>query len=137
MANLRELNVRGIKNWSTSDLGGGGSLVKLQVTDDNVADLPRSVGASCVDTQRLIFENSATLEQAVLVNNVTYDVESEGATVNKLCNISFRGCAQLRSIMLRGLFGCLHELDLSCTALETLDLREVEARGLKQLILSY
>ncbi|XP_066342700.1 uncharacterized protein [Miscanthus floridulus] len=135
MANLRELNVRGIKNWSTSDLPGGGSLVKLRVTDDNVADLPRSVGASCVDTQRLIFENSATLEQAVLVNNATYDVESEGATVNRLCNISFRGCAQLRSIMLRGLLGCLHELDLSCTALETLDLREVEARGLKQLIL--
>ncbi|KAJ1266697.1 hypothetical protein BS78_08G172000 [Paspalum vaginatum] len=135
MANLRELNVRGINNWSTSDLHGGVSLVKLRVTHDNVTDLPSSVDANRIDRQRLILENSVTLEQAVLVNNVPSDVENAGATVDRICNISFRGCAQLRSVLLRGLFGCLHELDLSCTAVETLNLREVQVRRLNRLIL--
>lgn len=119
MANLRELNAKGIKNLSTSHLRGCGSLVKLRVEDGSV------------DGQRLVLENSVALEQAVLTN----DAKDEGATVDRICNISFRGCAQLRSILLRGLFCCLHELDLSCTSVETLDLRKVQAQRLKRLIL--
>lgn len=114
MANLRELNAKGIKNLSTSHLRGCGRLVKLRVEDGSV------------DGQRLILENSVALELAVLVNHA----KDEGATY-----ISFRGCAQLRSILLGGLFCCLHELDLSCTSVETVDLREVEAQRLKRLIL--
>ncbi|CAL5065587.1 unnamed protein product [Urochloa decumbens] len=135
MANLRELNVRGIKNWSISDLRGGVSLVKLRVIDDNVTDLPSCVDASCIDKQRLILENSVALEQAVIISNAPSDVENSVATVGRICNISFRGCAQLKSILLKGLFGCLQELDLSCTAVKTLDLREVQARRLNRLIL--
>ncbi|PWZ37201.1 Disease resistance protein RPS2 [Zea mays] len=119
MANLRELNAKGIKNLSTSHLRGCGSLIKLRVEDGSV------------DGQRLILENSVALEQAVLTN----DAKDEGATVDRIRNISFRGCAQLRSILLRGLFCCLHELDLSCTSVETVNLRKVQAQRLKRLIL--
>jgi hypothetical protein len=136
MSNLRELNARGIRNWKTSDLRGYGSLVNLRVEDGNTTDdLPSSICASCIDEQRLILENSTVLEQAILINDAPPGVENACATVDKICNISFRGCAQLRSILLRGLFGCLNELDLSCTAVETLDLREVQAPTLCRLIL--
>jgi hypothetical protein len=137
MANLRELNARGIRNWSPSDLRGCGSLVKLRVEDDNatIDDLPNSISASSIDKQRLILENSVALEQVILVNDVESGVENTCATVDRIHHISFRGCAQLRSILMTGLFGCLHELDLSCTAVETLDLRMVKTRGLKRLIL--
>ncbi|CAL5002035.1 unnamed protein product [Urochloa decumbens] len=53
----------------------------------------------------------------------------------KIKSISFRGCAILKSLMLRGSFGELIELDMSGTSVKTLDLSETQALRLKRLFL--
>jgi hypothetical protein len=54
---------------------------------------------------------------------------------NKIKSISFRGCAKLKHLLLRGLFDSLVELDMSGTAIRTLDLSATQAWNLKRLIL--
>ncbi|CAL4906675.1 unnamed protein product [Urochloa decumbens] len=53
----------------------------------------------------------------------------------KIRRISLRGCAQLKSLLLRGLLGSLVELDLSGTAVKTLNLSVVQAPLLRSLLL--
>jgi hypothetical protein len=65
----------------------------------------------------------------------SFSFTSKAATSAKISSISFRGCSKLKSIVLRGDLGSLEELDLTGTAVKTLDLREVEAPNLKRLIL--
>ncbi|XP_037470907.1 uncharacterized protein LOC119344631 [Triticum dicoccoides] len=60
---------------------------------------------------------------------------NSGATAAKISCISFRGCSQLKNILLRGNLGRLGELDLSDMAVKTLDLTEVEAPNLKRLMM--
>jgi len=48
---------------------------------------------------------------------------------------SFRGCAKLKNLLLSGLFEGLCTLDLSGTAVKTLDLSAMTARSLDELIL--
>jgi len=48
---------------------------------------------------------------------------------------SFRGCAKLKNLLLSGLFEDLCTLDLSGTAVKTLDLSAMTARSLDELIL--
>uniref|UniRef100_A0A0A9C3T9 Uncharacterized protein n=1 Tax=Arundo donax TaxID=35708 RepID=A0A0A9C3T9_ARUDO len=49
--------------------------------------------------------------------------------------ISFRGCAKLKNLLLRGLFKNLYSLDMSGTAVKMLDLSVVTALEPEQLIL--
>uniref|UniRef100_A0A8R7QYE6 Uncharacterized protein n=3 Tax=Triticum urartu TaxID=4572 RepID=A0A8R7QYE6_TRIUA len=55
--------------------------------------------------------------------------------IPKISSISLEGLAKLKSVLLRGVMENLQELDLSGTAVKTLDLRKVVALNLKQLIL--
>ncbi|XP_025880311.1 uncharacterized protein [Oryza sativa Japonica Group] len=51
-------------------------------------------------------------------------------------SISFRGCTQLKSVLLRGVFERLKQLDVSGTCIKTLDLRAMRGNGsLKELFL--
>uniref|UniRef100_A0A0E0J9H5 NB-ARC domain-containing protein n=1 Tax=Oryza nivara TaxID=4536 RepID=A0A0E0J9H5_ORYNI len=54
----------------------------------------------------------------------------------KIENISFRGCTQLKSVLLRGVFERLKQLDVSGTCIKTLDLRSMRGNwSLKELLL--
>lgn len=54
----------------------------------------------------------------------------------KIESISFRGCTQLKSVLLRGLFQRLKQLDVSETCIKTLDLRAMRGNwSLKELLL--
>lgn len=54
-------------------------------------------------------------------------------TTTKIKSISFRGCVMLKSLLLKGLFDMLEELDMSGTSVKTLDLREIQALHLIRL----
>jgi len=68
-----------------------------------------------------------SLESFTLISSVTAS--------SKIKRICFQGCAKLKSLLLRGLFDSLVELDMSGTAIRTLDLSATQAWGLKQLFL--
>ncbi|TVU50906.1 hypothetical protein EJB05_02303, partial [Eragrostis curvula] len=53
----------------------------------------------------------------------------------KVKSISFQGCARLESLLLTGLFQSLLELDISGTALKTLNLSAMQAPHLRRLFL--
>ncbi|XBI98037.1 hypothetical protein VPH35_018307 [Triticum aestivum] len=140
MADLRELNVEGVKHGSISDLcGGRPSLVILRVTvlgpvcmenedTNNQAHFPNMYSTNSLTTSSIINDVlPPLLESFSFINNA--------ATAAKISSISFQGCSQLSSILLRGNLWRLEELDLSRTAVKTLDLREVEAPYLNRLML--
>ncbi|KAF6998668.1 hypothetical protein CFC21_014765 [Triticum aestivum] len=140
MVELRELNEEGVKHGSISDLyGGRPSLVILRVTaadpvptenedTNNQAQFPNMSSTNSLTTSSFINDVlSPSLKSFSFMNKSTSDA--------KISSISFQGCSQLKNILLKGNLGTLEELDLSGTALKTLDLREVEARNLKRLML--
>lgn len=61
-------------------------------------------------------------------------IDNGWAGIQKL---SFTGCAKLRNVLLSGLFEDLHILDLSGTAVKTLDLRAMTAHNIDELFLDY
>ncbi|KAF7082350.1 hypothetical protein CFC21_086225 [Triticum aestivum] len=139
MADLRELYVEG--DWGINDLRGRGpSLVKVHVESWNYfinhAPFPDLSSASFLKT--IILDNCFELEQVVpgvlppSLESFTFKTRSYGTNTS---SISFRGCSQLKSILLVGKMERLEELDLSGTIVKTLDLREVIAQNLKRLIL--
>ncbi|VAI41874.1 unnamed protein product [Triticum turgidum subsp. durum] len=141
MADLRELYVKGVMGWSIGDLRGRGpSLVKVHVESRyyfiNHAPFPDLSSASFL--KKIILYNCVDLEQVVpgvlppSLESFTFKTGNCGTDIS---SISFRGCSQLKSILLIGVLGSLEELDLSGTIVKTLDLREVRVRNLKHLIL--
>ncbi|XP_037450831.1 uncharacterized protein LOC119321101 [Triticum dicoccoides] len=143
MADLRELYVEGVKDWKIGSLRGRfPSLVKVHVQEDYYFSnkieyyLPDLSSASFLKT--IILDNCFELEQVVpgvlppSLESFTFKTRSYGTNTS---SISFRGCSQLKSILLIGALERLEELDLSGTAVKTLDLREVETPKLKRLIL--
>ncbi|XP_044964563.1 uncharacterized protein LOC123424947 [Hordeum vulgare subsp. vulgare] len=139
MVELRELNVEGVKHGSISDLcGGRPSLVILRVTADPV---PTEKKDTTIQAQFPNVFTSNSLTTSSFINDVlppclkSFTFINKAATVAKIFSISFRGSSLLKNILLRGNLGSLEELDLSGTAVKTLDLREVEAPILKRIIL--
>ncbi|CAM0908040.1 unnamed protein product [Alopecurus aequalis] len=139
MADLRELNIEGLKLGSIIDLcGGRPSLVILRVTASLVPTEDQDTNNQAPFPIR---SNANGLKRSSFINDVlpssleSFSFISKAATSAKISCISFRGCSQLKSILLRGDLGSLEELDLTGTAVKTLDLREVEASNLKRLIL--
>ncbi|KAM3317470.1 hypothetical protein ACQJBY_035259 [Aegilops geniculata] len=141
MADLRELYVEAVEGWSISDLRSRGpSLVKVHVESWNYfinhAPFPDLSSASFLKT--IILDNCVELEQVVpgvlpaSLESFTFKTRSYGTNTS---SISFRGCSQLKSILLVGKMERLEELDLSGTIVKTLDLRELGAQNLKRLIL--
>ncbi|XP_037471712.1 uncharacterized protein LOC119346112 [Triticum dicoccoides] len=150
MTNLRELNVEGVKHWSISDLCGDiPSLVVLRVTTNSVTihsqDIIKNSDASLLNLSMASLLKTVILESCAELEQVTpfmlppllesFSFINSGATAAKISCISFRGCSQLKNILLRGNLGRLGELDLSDTAVKTLDLGELEAPNLKCFIL--
>ncbi|KAF7077134.1 hypothetical protein CFC21_081719 [Triticum aestivum] len=146
MVDLRELTVEEVEDWSISDLRGRGpSLVKVHVEeqgyylptkDQNLPDL-----SSASFLKAVILINCVHVEQVVpgmlppLLESFTFSRDSYTHDYARISRISFRGCSQLKSILLQGDLGKLEELDLSGTAVKTLDLRELEINNIKFLIL--
>jgi len=80
----------------------------------------------CGDLELIAYNSMPlSLESFTLISNVATKIKS----------ISFRGCAKLKSLLLRGLFYCLVELDISGTSIKTLDLSATQAKDLKRLFL--
>ncbi|VAH25048.1 unnamed protein product [Triticum turgidum subsp. durum] len=128
MVELRELNVEGVKHGSISDLCGGiPSLVILRVTE---ASVPTENEDTNNEAQFPNMSNTNSLTTSSFINNVlpprleSFSFINKAETAAKISSISFRGCSRLKSILLRGNLGSLEELDLSGTAVKTLDLRE-------------
>lgn len=151
MADLRELNVEGVRHESISDLfHDRPRLVMLRVTanrdhgdDDqeknNQIPFPNMSSANSLSLKTIILDGCVRLEQ-IVPGIMPPSLESfcffnNAATTTKISSISFQGCSQLKSILLGGLFGGLKELNLSGTSVKSLDLREVETPNLKRLIL--
>nr|BAK07673.1 predicted protein [Hordeum vulgare subsp. vulgare] len=146
MDELRELNVERVKDWmSIVDIcGSRSSLVKFRVAPD--PDSPQEIImhrqlpnlSSAIHLKTVILENCVGLEQVVpdvlppLVESFSFILTD--AAIPKISSISFRGLGKLKSVFLRGMMENLLELDLSGSAVKSLDLREVVALNLKQLI---
>ncbi|KAM3206363.1 hypothetical protein ACQJBY_061822 [Aegilops geniculata] len=147
MDDLRELNVERVKDWMSIAVlcGSKTSLIKLRVTADPDSAAEIVMKGPVLNMSRanhlktVILENCVGLEQVVpdslppLLESFSFIISD--AFIAKISSMSFQGLAKVKSVLLRGLIDALEELDLSGTAVKTLDLREVVALNLKQLIL--
>ncbi|CAO2175348.1 unnamed protein product [Urochloa humidicola] len=158
MVQLRELNVKGPSNWIISHLhrwSGAGSdrhrPFKLRVVEgakDN-GNIGDSSGrrkqqassfpdlSSWYNLKTIILDGCSELEE-IGCNTLPPSLESLSFTsdlATKIKSMSFRGCAILKRLLLRGLFGELVELDMSGTSVKTLDLSETQALRLKRVFL--
>uniref|UniRef100_A0A0E0DA36 Disease resistance protein At4g27190-like leucine-rich repeats domain-containing protein n=1 Tax=Oryza meridionalis TaxID=40149 RepID=A0A0E0DA36_9ORYZ len=136
------------------------SLVKLQVTtepitedqhqsqvwkEDRVAATLFPNLSSCKIVKTIILDGCFELKRIdphVLppsLESFSFSSSSNDNDVHvsaKIESISFRGCTQLKSVFLRGLFERLKQLDVSETCIKTLDLRAMRGNGsLKELFL--
>nr|QYA53810.1 BPH30 [Oryza sativa]QYA53811.1 BPH30 [Oryza sativa] len=136
------------------------SLVKLQVTtepitedqhqsqvwkEDQVAATLFPNLSSCKIVKTIILDGCFELKRIdphVLppsLESFSFSSSSNDNDVHvsaKIESISFRGCTQLKSVLLRGLFQRLKQLDVSETCIKTLDLRAMRGNGsLKELFL--
>ncbi|KAF8772853.1 hypothetical protein HU200_005240 [Digitaria exilis] len=160
MAELRELHVKGPGEWSSSRLRSSTSaersdnrnLLKLRVvggakdSDNNIGDTGGHVNQQASSFPNLsswhvlktvILDGCFELEESGC-NALPLSLESFSFTSNvptKIKSISFRGCVMLKSLLLRGIFDELVELDMSATSIKTLDLSEMQALHLKRLFL--
>ncbi|XP_048536731.1 uncharacterized protein LOC125515321 [Triticum urartu] len=141
MADLRELHVENVKGWGISDLSGRfPSLVKVHVEEGFFATMKYHLAdlSSARFLKTVILVGCFNLKQVVpgvlppSLESFTFKTQFNPVMIY---SISFQGCSQLKSILLRGYLGSLEELDLSGTIVKTLDLREVTAQNLKCLIL--
>ncbi|CAO2191488.1 unnamed protein product [Urochloa humidicola] len=162
MTELRELNVKGLGNWSISHLhsrcSGAGSnrrrpCLKLRVVrgpkdNDNIgyssgrrkqkASLSFPDLSNWNNLKTLILDGCDELEE-IGCNTLPPSLDSFSFTTEftttGIHSMSFRGCVTLKSLLLRGSFSSLVELDMSGTLIKTLDLSETQAVHLKRLFL--
>uniref|UniRef100_A0ACD5Z0S8 Uncharacterized protein n=1 Tax=Avena sativa TaxID=4498 RepID=A0ACD5Z0S8_AVESA len=137
MADLRELNVEGVKLGSIRNLcGGRPSLVILRATDSLVPTEEKDTNNQAPFP---IMSSANGLQSSSLINDVlpssleSFSFINKAETYTEISSISFRGCSRLKSILFRGDLWSLKDLDLTGTAVKTLDLRHV--LNLKRLIL--
>ncbi|TVU06821.1 hypothetical protein EJB05_46856, partial [Eragrostis curvula] len=145
MAQLRELNVMGAQDW---DLG------QMQERLPNICKL--RVTKSTIHCSRSLSENdlfSGMNKMDLLdfsgnritsgMTNLSMAGNSKSSTLETIIiddgcvgleQISFKGCANLKNVSLRGLFEVLFSLDISGTPVKTLDLSAMEVPKLDELI---
>jgi len=147
MTQLRELNVMGAQDWDIGQLQGQlPNIRKLRVTKSAF----RCSGHSEQDLfqgmnkmELLDFSGNRTKQEGGVAANLsgisTSSNQLETVIIIDGCvgiqKFSFRGCARLKNLLLSGLFEDLCTLDLSGTAVKTLDLSAMTARSLDELIL--
>ncbi|XP_040249829.2 uncharacterized protein [Aegilops tauschii subsp. strangulata] len=138
MTQLRELIVMGANNWDMSHLRG-----RLR----NIRKLRVTKSTCCFNND--VFSEMEMLELLDLSGNtITRGMTSlSGAARNRslqtviiggnygLKMISFRGCKELKNLLLKGYFSSLEELDISGTSVKTLDLGGVDATSLPERII--
>ncbi|CAL5034147.1 unnamed protein product [Urochloa decumbens] len=143
MNHLRELNVVGAKDWDIGQLQGRlPNIRKLRVTKSTIQCISCSQGNLLLGMNKmelLDFSGNRVLsgmKSLSIASNSTTNLEtiiiSDGCI--GLENISLKGCAKLKSLLLGGLFRWLHSLDISGTAVKILDLSAMTARELTQLL---
>ncbi|RCV32447.1 hypothetical protein SETIT_7G003600v2 [Setaria italica] len=146
MDQLKELNVMGAQGWDMGQLQGRlPNIRKLRVTKS-------TVGCSNCSENNLIFLGMNKMELLEFSGNRTTmpgvaNIPEMSTSNNCLETViiidgcvgiqkfSFRGCAKLKHILLSGLFEDLRILDLSGTAIKTLDLNAMIVRNLDELLL--
>ncbi|OEL30839.1 hypothetical protein BAE44_0008142 [Dichanthelium oligosanthes] len=146
MDHLRELNVKGAKDLDMGSLQGRlANIRKLRVKGSTVS-CSCSENGLFLDMNKmelLEFSGNRTTMQGGVANLSEISTSSnrlETLVIIDGCagirKISFRGCAELKNLLLSGLFEDLCILDLSGTAVKTLDLSAMTARGLDELLLN-
>uniref|UniRef100_A0A0E0KM77 Disease resistance protein At4g27190-like leucine-rich repeats domain-containing protein n=1 Tax=Oryza punctata TaxID=4537 RepID=A0A0E0KM77_ORYPU len=172
MVELRELNVKGVKNWSISHLRHRLdddddaskplllNLVKLRVTTEPITEDQHQSQVPQEDhVAKTLFPNlhsTAKLKTIILdgcfelkridphllppsLESFSFSTDANDNNVHvsaRIESISFRGISQLKSVLLRGSFERLEQLDVSNTCIKTLDLRAMRGNwSLKKLIL--
>ncbi|CAM0151129.1 unnamed protein product [Urochloa decumbens] len=145
MTQLRELNVMGAQDWDMGQLQGRlPNIRKLRVTkstvscsscsendllsDMNKMELLEFSGNKYAGTMTSLcgpraINNSSCLETVIIANGCY------------LKQISFRGCTELKNILLNGWMNFLRTLDISGTAVKTLDLTATIIQYLDELYL--
>ncbi|KAF7082132.1 hypothetical protein CFC21_086012 [Triticum aestivum] len=135
---LRELIVMGANNWDMSHLRG-----RLR----NIRKLRVTKSTCCFNND--VFSEMEMLELLDLSGNtITRGMTSlSGAARNHSLQtviiygnyglelISFRGCKELKNLLLKGYFSSLEGLDISGTSVKTLDLGGVDATSLPERII--
>ncbi|XP_002446001.1 uncharacterized protein LOC8086049 [Sorghum bicolor] len=147
MTHLRELNVEGAQDWDVGQLQGRlPNIRKLRVTKSTV------VCTSCSEDnlflgmnkmELLEFSGNRTMQGGGVAANLSgISTSSNGLETMIITDgcvgiqkLSFRGCAKLKNLLLSGLFEDLCTLDLSGTAVKTVDLSAMTAQRLDELTL--
>ncbi|CAD6226507.1 unnamed protein product [Miscanthus lutarioriparius] len=149
MTQLRELNVIGAEGWDMGQLQGQlPNICKLRVKKSDVTcSCPENdLFSEMNKMEHLDFSGNSSsrmmslfgpgvsssnvwcLETVIIVDGISL----YGPGVKK---ISFRGCTKLKNLLLGGRMWALHTLDISGTAVKTLDLSTTEIPGLDELYL--
>ncbi|CAL5028339.1 unnamed protein product [Urochloa decumbens] len=144
MTQLRELNVTGAEDWDMGQLQGRlPNICKLRVTKSEIrftsgngADLLLS-GMNKVE---LLDFSGNRITKSGMTSLLPVASSLETVIIGDGCvgleKISLSGCTRLKTIVLKGSFPELQILDVSGTAVKTLDLSEVTAvRELNELVL--
>ncbi|KAL6650192.1 hypothetical protein ACP70R_009117 [Stipagrostis hirtigluma subsp. patula] len=146
MTQLRELNVMGVQDWDMGQLQGRLlNIRKLRVTKSTIRC------SSC--SEKDLFSEMNKMELLDFSENSTISPMTslsagpgESSNISSLetiiidgsvglREISLKGCAKLKSIFLRGLFQNLYSLDISGTAVKTLDLSTTTTLNLDEVYL--
>ncbi|XP_047078982.1 uncharacterized protein LOC124689503 [Lolium rigidum] len=138
MTQLRELTVMGAKNWDMSHLRGRlRNIRKLRVTK-STCYFNNDVFTEMEIMELLDFSGNTIRQGMTRLSGPASNSSLETVMVDGcdgLKMISFRGCKELKNMFLKGLLGSLEELDLSGTKVKTVDLRGVQSKHLKRIIL--
>ncbi|CAN6203197.1 unnamed protein product [Urochloa humidicola] len=143
MTQLRELNVMGAKFWDMGQLQGRlPNIRKLRVTKSYVTSgCPENDLLSDMKMELLEFSgNIAAFTMASLIGPGAINNNSclETVIIDKvyeLGHISFRGCTELKNLLLKGFMSIIRTLDISGTSVKTLDLTETDISNLDELYL--
>ncbi|CAN6209503.1 unnamed protein product [Urochloa humidicola] len=143
MTQLRELNVMGAEGWDMGQLQGRlPNIRKLRVTMSNVTSgCPENDLLSDMNKMELLefSGNTAASTMASLIGPGAINNNSCLETViidivYWLGHISFRGCTELKNLLLKG-WTSIRTLDISGTSVKTLDLTETTIWDLNELYL--
>jgi hypothetical protein len=144
MSQLRELNVTGALDWDIGQLQWRlPNIRKLRVAKSTVSRSSCSEKNLVSGMNKLelldLSGNRAAMPVVYISEMSTISHCLETVIITDGCvgvqEFSFKGCAKLKHLLLSGLFEDLGILDLSRTAVKTLDLSAVTAPNLAQLFL--
>nr|CAB3486330.1 unnamed protein product [Digitaria exilis] len=145
MAQLRELNVMGAQDWDIGQLQGQLSNIrKLRVTKSAIKctnGLQDKLFSGMNKMELIDFSGNRVLSGMASLSAVSNSTNNTLETIiiadgcAGLQNISFKGCTKLKSLVLGGLFDELCSIDISGTAVKTLDLSAMTAQKLSELFL--